>query len=165
MPLRQVFAPQIQTGIVLTDRSIQLSCVIHPQIEPAVHSFNAYQPNGEAYELQYPWGRITQLFITMGVIQFNLLQPRLKICQWTIEIFPYQEVNKCPCPRNNMQSSHTTIWIYHFKAHMSAKDWICITTLIPHWMYIAIVATKSFIIRVILQYRSKLINWRHCELI
>lgn len=37
-----------------TYRSIQLSCVIHPQIEPAVHSFNAYQPNGEAYELQYP---------------------------------------------------------------------------------------------------------------
>lgn len=45
-----------------TYRAEQLSFIGHPQIEPAVHSSNAYQANSNAYEFQNTWGRITQLF-------------------------------------------------------------------------------------------------------
>lgn len=47
-----------------TYRAIQLSFVIHPQIESTVHPSNAYQPNSKAYEFQNTCRRITQLFST-----------------------------------------------------------------------------------------------------
>lgn len=45
-----------------TYRAIQLSFIVHAQIETTVHSSNAYQPNSKAYEFQNTWRRITQLF-------------------------------------------------------------------------------------------------------
>lgn len=47
-----------------TYRPIQLSFVVHPQVESTVHPSNAYQPNSKAYEFQNTWRRITQLFCT-----------------------------------------------------------------------------------------------------
>lgn len=47
-----------------THRAIQLSFVIHPQIESTVHPSNAYQAHSKAYEFQNTCRRITQLFST-----------------------------------------------------------------------------------------------------
>lgn len=45
-----------------TYRAVQLSFVIHPQIESTVHPSNAYQAHRQAYEFQNTCERITQLF-------------------------------------------------------------------------------------------------------
>lgn len=45
-----------------TYRAIQLSFVVHPQVESTVHPSNAYQPDSKAYEFQNTWRGITQLF-------------------------------------------------------------------------------------------------------
>lgn len=49
-------------ALFYTYRAIQLSFVIHPQIESTVHPSNAYQAHRQAYEFQNTCKRITQLF-------------------------------------------------------------------------------------------------------
>ncbi len=58
--------------------AIQLSFVVHPQIESAVHPSNAYQANSKAYEFQNTWRRITQLFCTDFDKDERILSKKLK---------------------------------------------------------------------------------------
>lgn len=60
-----------------TYRAVQLSLVIHPQVETTVHPSYAYQSDGQAYEFQNTWRRINQLF---SVFSQERTKPSIRDC-------------------------------------------------------------------------------------